>query len=63
MIRALVDAGADVDAKNDYGDTPLHLAASGNENLAMIQALVDAGADVHAKNNHGSTPLHVGWEE
>ena len=36
VIQALVDAGADVDAKNDHGDTPLHLAASGNENLAVI---------------------------
>ena len=59
VIQALVDAGADVDVKNDDGDTPLHRASLLNENLAVIQALMDAGADVHAKDNHGSTPLHA----
>ncbi len=59
VIRALVDAGADVNGKNDYGDTPLHLAARGNENLAMTRALVEAGADVDGKNGYGDTPLHI----
>ena len=48
---------ADVDAKNNDGNTPLHDAAlRGNASVASI--LIAAGADVNAKNNFGETPLH-----
>jgi ankyrin repeat protein len=59
MIRLLVDAGADVNAGNDMGHTPLHLAA----NVDAVRVLVTAGADVNARSLDGSTPLHLAVEE
>ena len=55
-VRQLVDAGADVNAKDNNGWTPLRWAASeGHADAARL--LVDAGADVNAKDNNGWTPL------
>ena len=43
MAQALIDAGANIDAKNDYGETPLHRAI-GNRRMEMAQWLIAAGA-------------------
>jgi ankyrin repeat protein len=56
---ALLDAGADVNARsaNDFSVLPLHSAVAGNhEDVAAV--LIDAGADVNARQRHGWTPLH-----
>ncbi len=49
-IRALVDAGADVDARGGgkIAETPLMWAASSGD-VAALDALLDAGADVDAR--------------
>jgi ankyrin repeat protein len=51
-IRALVEAGADVNAPftGAHRETPLHWAASTND-LAALEALLEAGADIEA---HGA---------
>ena len=56
--KLLIAAGADENAKNEGGATPLHIAASGNENPDVIATLIKAGADVNAKTGYGETPLH-----
>ena len=60
-IRALVAAGADVDARFSgpaHDETPLHWAASADD-VAALDALLDAGADIDATGGiiGGSTPL------
>jgi len=51
-----------VNARNEYGDTPLHYAAEhGHLDVALL--LIERGADVNSRNNEGKTPLDVAREE
>lgn len=56
-IKTLLDAGADVNAKNEKNRTPLHVAAQ-RTRVAAIEALLAGGAEIHAKDQYGETPLH-----
>lgn len=48
----------EIDARNNYGRTPLHIAAArGNWHVARL--LINAGADVHAIDKRGFTPGQV----
>jgi ankyrin repeat protein len=49
MIKTLVAAGASKNAKNQKGDTVLHLAAW-QQDLKVLQTLIDAQADTNATN-------------
>ena len=49
MVTALVKAGADVNARNEDGVTPLHFAAASGTTPAVVAALVKAGADVNVR--------------
>jgi ankyrin repeat protein len=56
LAKMLIEAGADVNARNNRGETPLEKAIyHGYEELAKM--LIEAGADVNARNNRGKTPL------
>lgn len=48
----------ELEAKNMYGETPLHMAAKNGCNEA-VQLLLANGAFVEAKANNGMTPLHL----
>jgi hypothetical protein len=54
----LLAHGADVDAKNQNGETPLNeTALSEKGGAAVAELLLDHGADVNAKGGRGCTPL------
>jgi uncharacterized protein len=55
MAILLIDNGADVDARNNDGIAPLHLAADPE----MVQLLVERGAHIDSKSKQGDTPLHI----
>ena len=57
-ITRLLDRGADIEARDENGETPLHRAAWKGAN-DILDTLIRRGADAHAKNNKGETPLDV----
>jgi len=60
ILKALLDAGAQVNATTRIGDyTPLHLASS-QANSALVEALLESGASVNATTtNSHVTALHL----
>lgn len=60
LIRILIAAGADVDARShSYERTPLHVAAQNSKDPTVIDALLDAGADPSARTTSGETALSL----
>lgn len=55
-VLALLEAGADIEEKDQYGQTPLIWAAD-NECDCLALGLLDRGADINAQDQHGWTPL------
>ena len=60
VAQLLIDAGASVDARNNYGMTPLHEQVIRGR-IAIARLLLEAGADVNARDERGWTPLQ--WVE
>ena len=54
----LIEKKVDINAKDKYGETPLHAAVKAG-NTAKVWAMLANGAQVNARNNDsGWTPLH-----
>jgi len=62
IVKALIELGADVQKKGQFGYTALHAAAQGGH-LDVVQALVKYGASVNCKNDDGDIPLILGMFE
>ena len=52
----LVAQGADLNAADTWGNTPLHTRA--RYGRGRIEVLLELGASLNSKNNYGYTPLH-----
>ena len=58
IVKYLIKAGADINAKDGNGYNVLH-RASINKHEQIVKILLDAGADVNIKTTDGWTPLHL----
>jgi ankyrin repeat protein len=57
-VKRLITIGANVNATEKDGNTPLHIASSWGH-IDVVKLLVDKGANVNAKQKvFGDTPLH-----
>jgi len=60
-VKLLVQAGADINAVQEFGDTPLHAAIEGGK-FDIARYLIKLGADQTAKNDEGKLPKDCCWE-
>jgi ankyrin repeat protein len=58
--QLLIDYGADIEARDGYGATPLSTAAQNRDNgyAPVAEVLLKNGADVNTIDRNGMTPLH-----
>jgi hypothetical protein len=56
-VRSYLDAGGDVNARLETGDTLLHNAAS-NLQIEIVRLLLARGANVNVRGAHSNTALH-----
>jgi hypothetical protein len=57
-VRLMLDRGADVNALDPFGRTPLmYAAASDLLPLELVQLPIDKGADVNAKSRHAEAGM------
>ncbi len=59
IMKYLITHGADVNAKNNDGNTALMEAVISSRDTDIVKFLIAHGADVNAMNRYGATPLRI----
>lgn len=59
LVKILIAAGADVNAPDEDGETPLHRALSTKNNYDVARLLIEEGANLANIDVARRTPLHV----
>ena len=63
-VQLLVDCGADVNAVNTHGQTPLHTAAGGWKDCPeLCEILLKHDAKIDAVDEDGNQPLHLACQQ
>ena len=58
FVKQHIEADTDLNKKDQYGSTPLIIAATFGRN-EIAKELIEAGAGLNVSNNEESTPLHI----
>jgi ankyrin repeat protein len=58
IVKRLIDMGADIEARNRWGYSPLHCACK-EGHVDIVKLLMERGADIEATTNYGDTPILV----
>ncbi|KAK2705082.1 hypothetical protein QYM36_017204, partial [Artemia franciscana] len=61
VVQLLLDSGANVDAKREDSDTPLHIAVL-NKKETIVELLLRYGAKVDNQDRNGKTALRLAVE-
>ena len=59
IVKILLDHGANVNAKAEFGHTPLNFASDRAYSIKMMKLLIENGADINARDHLGRSPLIV----
>lgn len=59
MVELLKSGYRSLEAKNQEGQTAVHLACQLSQN-DILEKLIARGANVNCRDSEGNTPLHVG---
>ena len=62
VTALLLEAGADLNAEDSHGNTPLHYAVSREGSKELVRLLLDRGALAYARNAKGQTAAEVAEE-
>lgn len=62
IVKALVEAGADIERRDDLGLRVVHIAAQEGNHTLLKYLVEDQGAEADAMTDRGKTPLHMAAE-
>ena len=58
MVKTLIECGANVNGKDDFGEAPIHTACEKGD-LNMVKTLIKHGADINDEDINVNTLLHL----